>query len=61
MHKTFEFTSTSIILFFSIVCENLAVISMWGGDWYDFYIVEKENDPSPDAEDPETQKLVEVV
>jgi len=45
----------------SIVCENLAVISMWGGDWYDFYIVEKENDPSPDSEDPETQKLVEVV
>ena len=48
-------------LCFSIVCENLAVISMWGGDWYDFYIVEKENDPSPDSEDPETQKLVEVV
>ena len=46
---------------FSIVCENLAVISMWGGDWYDFYIVEKENDPSPDTEDSETQKLVEVV
>lgn len=35
---------------------------MWGGDWYDFYIVEKENDPiSPDSEDSETQKLVEVV
>ena len=46
---------------FSIVCENLAVISMWGGDWYDFYIVEKENDPGLDSEDPETQKLVEVV
>eukprot|EP00088_Acartia_fossae_P068071 TRINITY_DN8564_c0_g2_i2.p1 TRINITY_DN8564_c0_g2~~TRINITY_DN8564_c0_g2_i2.p1 ORF type:complete len:472 (+),score=66.19 TRINITY_DN8564_c0_g2_i2:49-1464(+) len=27
----------------SIVVENLAVISMWGGDWYDFYIVEKDN------------------
>jgi len=28
----------------SIVVENLAVVSMWGGDWYDFYIVEKDND-----------------
>ena len=36
---------------FSIICENLAVISMWGGDWYDFYIVEKENDPTePDSD-----------
>ena len=33
-------------MFFSIICENLAVISMWGGDWYEFYIVEKENDPT---------------
>ena len=28
---------------FSIVAENLAVVSMWGGDWYDFYIVEKDD------------------
>lgn len=28
----------------SIIVENCAVICMWGGDWYDFYIVEKEND-----------------
>lgn len=26
----------------SIVVENLAVCTMWFGDWYDFYIVEKE-------------------
>ena len=32
-----------ISFYFSIVVENLAVISMWGGDWYDFYIVEKDN------------------
>jgi len=31
-------------LFFSIIVENLAVICMWGGDWYDFYIVEKDNE-----------------
>ncbi|XP_023334273.1 beta-1,4-mannosyltransferase egh [Eurytemora carolleeae] len=28
----------------SIIVENLAVICMWGGDWYDFYIVEKDNE-----------------
>merc|ERR1712013_236431 len=36
----------------SIIVENLAVIFMWGGDWYDFYIVEKEN---------ETEDLSEIV
>ena len=30
---------------------------MWGGDWYDFYIVEKENE----AEDEASVKPVEVV
>jgi hypothetical protein len=34
---------TNIVLL-SIVVENLAVLSMWGGDWYDFYIVEKDNE-----------------
>lgn len=28
----------------SICVENLAVLTMWCGDWYDFYIVEKESD-----------------
>lgn len=28
----------------SIVVENMAVFTMWFGDWYDFYIVEKELD-----------------
>ena len=28
----------------SIVAENCAVLTMWFGDWYDFYIVEKESD-----------------
>lgn len=32
----------------SIVVENLAVLSMWGGDWYDFYIVEKDNEATED-------------
>ena len=31
---------------------------MWGGDWYDFYIVEKENDP---VEEEPPEKPVEVV
>ena len=26
----------------SLVAENLAVILMWFGDWYSFYIVQKE-------------------
>ena len=30
---------------------------MWGGDWYDFYIVEKENE----AEEEASAKPVEVV
>jgi len=34
----------------SIVVENLAVVSMWGGDWYDFYIVEKDNDTDQEDE-----------
>ena len=44
-------------LFFSIICENLAVISMWGGDWYDFYIVEKENDPAEPEPDVKTDPV----
>ena len=39
----------------SIVVENLAVLSMWGGNWYEFYIVEKEVEESNDS------KLVQVV
>lgn len=31
---------------------------MWGGDWYDFYIVEKDNS---DSEESESQKLVEII
>ena len=46
---------------FSIICENLAVISMWGGDWYDFYIVEKENEPADTEEEAETQQLVQMI
>jgi hypothetical protein len=36
----------------SIVVENCAVCTMWFGDWYDFYIVEKEadDDDSDDVE-----------
>jgi hypothetical protein len=34
----------------SILVENCAVLSMWGGDWYDFYIVEKETDAEKDKE-----------
>ena len=45
-----------INLIFSIIVENCAVICMWGGDWYDFYIVEKEND----AED-NNEKCVDTV
>jgi len=34
----------------SIVAENCAVIFMWGGDWYDFYIVEKDNEADEEVE-----------
>ena len=37
------------------------MISMWGGDWYDFYIVEKENDPSADNSEEEMKQLVEII
>ena len=40
----------------SIVVENLAVCSMWFGDWYDFYIVEKELD-----EDLANKKVLQMV
>ena len=25
------------------------MVSMWGGDWYDFYIVEKDNEPGEEG------------
>lgn len=34
---------------------------MWGGDWYDFYIVEKENEPADSEEEAETQQLVQMI
>ena len=40
-------------MYFSIVVENLAVVCMWGGDWYDFYIVEKD-----DQSEAQTQQIV---
>ena len=30
---------------------------MWGGDWYDFYIVEKENDPAEPEPDVKTDPV----
>ena len=40
----------------SIFVENLAVMTMWFGDWYDFYIVEKETEDMADG-----SSLLEVV
>ena len=40
--------------------ENLAVLSMWGGDWYDFYIVEKDNE-AMDSNDDIAIRLSETV
>ena len=34
----------------SIVLENIAVITMWFGNWYGFYIVQKEVESDPDVE-----------
>lgn len=42
-----EIATASVL---SILVENCAVLSMWGGDWYDFYIVEKETDADKDKE-----------
>ncbi len=41
----------------SICVENVAVCTMWFGDWYDFYIVQKEVDDVGDAE----KRLVQTV
>ncbi len=32
----------------SICAENLAVMTMWFGNWYEFYIVQKESDDLTD-------------
>ena len=38
----------------SIVCENIAVITMWFGNWYEFYIVQKESEDLFDDNDSRT-------
>ncbi len=43
----------------SLVMENVAVCSMWFGEWYNFYIVEKESDQGFDEE--KRQSGIEVV
>eukprot|EP00095_Tigriopus_kingsejongensis_P005579 maker-scaffold12_size759060-snap-gene-5.17 protein:Tk05579 transcript:maker-scaffold12_size759060-snap-gene-5.17-mRNA-1 annotation:"GG12939" len=49
----------------SIIVENCAVCTMWIGDWYDFYIVDKELEESddPNTEESQTtpQNLVQMV
>ena len=45
----------------SLVAENLAVILMWFGDWYSFYIVQKEvegMDMMHPADDDENKALM---
>ena len=45
----------------SLVAENLAVILMWFGDWYSFYIVQKEvegMDMMHHADDDENKALM---
>ena len=34
----------------SVILENIAVITMWFGNWYDFYIVQKEVESDSDVE-----------
>ena len=34
----------------SVILENIAVITMWFGNWYGFYIVQKEVESDPDVE-----------
>ena len=38
----------AISSFLSVIVECTAVCTMWFGDWYDFYIVEKEVDEETD-------------
>ena len=46
----------------SICLEISAVLTMWFGDWYDFYIVQKEVDEEDEDEEKEDKKrLVRVV
>ncbi len=46
----------------SIALELCAIFTMWFGDWYDFYIVEKElEDSESSLEKPETRRLVDIV
>ena len=40
----------------SVVLENIAVITMWFGNWYGFYIVQKEVESDPDVE-PDIPKI----
>jgi len=40
----------------SICVENCAVLSMWGGDWYDFYIVEKCDESEEEEEKSENSE-----
>jgi len=46
----------------SIVVENLAVCTMWFGDWYDFYIVQKEVEAEEGSVDtPLMKRAVDIV
>ena len=54
----------------SICVENLAICTMWFGDWYDFYIVQKEADATERSHlqrqgsstaEVEKQPIIEVV
>ena len=44
----------------SILCENIAVITMWFGNWYEFYIVQKESEDDVDDID-DSKPFVELV
>ena len=40
----------------SIICEHIAVMTMWFGNWYEFYIVQKETDTVCDSHQETTEK-----
>ena len=43
---------------FSIVCENVAVLTMWFGSWEHFYIVQKETESDQDTNELSDIKVI---
>ena len=45
----------------SLILENVAVILMWFGNWYEFYIVQKESEDFKQQNNDDSKPLIEEV